>query len=205
MDDTETRKRLQEEFEAVFRKKKNENSFGAEAVVYLSAAPDQTRLPSDPAYEMSPENISRAMYTALCAQVFCDETRRIILCGETEQLPSMTQLIHGYNFPLSAGDVLHSVDSGKRGDSHTGTQFEALATFLRGKNFSIILITNQYHVPRVRRYAARHLLSIVSKYSVVGVPNDTGLYDRKAKVEGEIDRIIRYAEQGIFDLFLSAV
>lgn len=40
-------------------------------------------------------------------------------------------------------------------------------------------------------------------WCVAGVPNDTCLYDRATKVADEIEKIIRYAEQGIFDLFPS--
>ncbi len=200
MTEAEIRAMLQTEFDQVFVRPPSSLPFFPHVVVFLSAPQDVTRPTEDDAHEMSAENLVRAMYSVLLLESEGGSNSTILLNGETEQLPAMKRLVEGFGcrqyLPINSGD---------RGKSHTGTQFVQLANWLREQPFNstvgIVLVTSQYHVPRVRRYAAKHISRGDYKWQVVGVPNDVGLYDREKKVAGEIDRIIKYSKDGTFDLF----
>lgn len=200
MSEMVVRQRLRIEFEQVFANSRNNLRFFPHVVVFLSAPQDVTRSPGDPAYEMSAENIVRAMYSVILIETQGSDYSTLILSGETEQLPGMKKLVedlgeHRY-IPINSGD---------RGHSHTGTQFESFVMWLRNQSYEsrvgLVFVTSQYHVPRVRRYAAKHIPRGDFGWHVAGVPNDVGLYNREAKVAVEIDRIIKYSKDGILDLF----
>lgn len=200
MTDSEVRAKLQIEFDEVFATSRNNLQFFPHVVVFLSAPQDVTRSPGDPAYEMSAENIARAMYSVILIETQGSDVSTLILSGETEQLPGMKKLVE------DIGERRYiPICSGNRGQSHTGTQFESFVRWLRQQSYEnrvgVVLVTSQYHVPRVRRYAAKHIPCGDFRWHVAGVPNDVGLYNQTVKVDGEIDRIVRYANQGIFDLF----
>jgi hypothetical protein len=207
MKEAEVRERLMGEFRSVFSNAPEafmEIRHGLGHIVFLSGPHDTSRPECLDAYEMSAQNVARAMYSALLYATFGVTGTCLVLSGETEQLPSMSELVIGYGIPYRS---IAEVNSGDRGKSNTKTQFETLRTHFNTVYLQtalgpkIVVVTNQYHVPRVLRYAKKFLPGFV-EWQVVGVPHDTGLYDWDAMVKGEIDRIIRYAGQGDIPLFL---
>jgi len=77
-------------------------------------------------------------------------------------------------------------------EDSTMTQIKSLNHYLADNPIEkILLITHAYHLPRVRRYCAKYLPKQKIEFLSVGK-----IADQRDKIDGEIERIIRYAEQG---------
>jgi hypothetical protein len=139
----------------------------------------------------------------ITAKVIQEEGYLLILNGETEQLPMMVEVTLQTGWPATNIILL---DCGKRGAANTKTQFEAFnkipymfngAHDLRQiiDHWRILVVTTWYHVPRVRRTAAAARKHAQYKLPVIGVPRKVCSFPTAEKVEGEIERILTYAEK----------
>jgi hypothetical protein len=123
----------------------------------------------------------------------------LVIDGETEEE------IESRGIAVSAGmpaDAITYLDCGPTGSANTGTQLQVLADYLRYETIGhVVLVTTDYHVPRVFR-TARHWIGGLTSVTreVVGIPSLMGYgYNvRLSKVlEGEIERVKRYSASGI--------
>ncbi len=125
----------------------------------------------------------------------------LILSGETEQLPAMTIRAPEKEFPEAK---IVKVNSGDRGRSHTGTQFQTLNDFLKENMDAIdptrpvILVTSPYHQLRVGLTAEKKLDSSIP-FVVLGADYEPPKQGLSTKTWGELERLKRYIDKGDTD------
>lgn len=90
----------------------------------------------------------------------------LVLNGETEQLPILEEMALNLNFPSSK---IILVDCGKQGQANSKTQMQAINRDLSTFG-TMILVTSDYHVPRVARTADAQLLSTMN-FRVLSAPH----------------------------------
>lgn len=111
-----------------------------------------------------------------------------VINAETKQLPLMKEHAH----ELGMVDEILLLDCGAAGVANSKTQIEVLAADPRTKNLRrIILVTSNYHVPRVQRTASK-ILPIGMNFSVFGAHG----HDSFSRIYGEINRIVQYSKKG---------
>jgi hypothetical protein len=111
-----------------------------------------------------------------------------VINAETEQLPPMKE--HARELGMEGEIAL--LDCGPAGVANSKTQIDALASDSRTKHLrNIVLITSDYHVPRVARTASKGLPETMN-FLVLGARG----HDSFARIYGEIMRIVRYSEKG---------
>lgn len=183
------RQLVQDEFRAALTGSEAGYPCQAEAVVALSGNPVRDNS-GRVINEASPENYARI---SLAAELANQIGSALVLNGETEQLPAMMQIADELGFPP---ERLYIVDSGSRGKSNTKTQIEVLGQDARLNNVkSLILVTSDYHAPRVRRTALANLSPEV-RFQVVPVSQEKNHHEVFCVVRGEIRRIESYAARG---------
>lgn len=203
---------INEEFREAFSFTRRMFYLGTKGVIVLSAPHSPEFVDDEFLREGNPENIARIIWgkyvlslltnnplhrvAKLCDARGCfpDGDPRFILNGETEQLLIMKTVAIKIGVPEQQ---LVLVDSGKRGESHTGTQFQAVANHqILSKLNHLTIVTSDYHVPRVARTAKRWLPPSM-KFDVVGAPRKMfGDYSVFRRVLGEMRRIVKYAANG---------
>lgn len=182
-------------------------------VVVLSAPPEKR---DNEVIEKTPENVARIEYgIEMIKQVVAKKSKKpieeitnediikyappLILNGETEQLPAMSEMAAEAEFPK---EKIQLLNSGDRGLSNTKTQFEKMnddKRFQTAKHFTYI--TTSYHIPRVTRTADQNLNPDIN-FEVIGIPLKEFKYDIYRKVRGEVKRILKYSEKGDMDRFI---
>ena len=119
----------------------------------------------------------------------------LILNGEDEQLPVMSEIARDLGFPAQKIEL---VDCGKIGEANTQTQFEVMEK--NPVNAGVkhwTFVSSSYHVPRVARTALANL-SDAKQFDVIGVPLEKYPYDIYRKIRGEVKRIVTYSDKGYF-------
>jgi len=85
----------------------------------------------------------------------------------------------------------------KRPHESSRTQIRGLADFLKKKPFSnILVVSHAYHILRIKRYCAKYLIG--QKYDFYPVGQ---IKKQTRQLEGEIEKIIKYAQKGDLPLF----
>ncbi|OGB74357.1 hypothetical protein A2V68_01245 [candidate division Kazan bacterium RBG_13_50_9] len=163
---------------------------GVEKVVVLSAPGEGSALESRLRIRVADKLMGDLMAGGVNTDV-----PKLILNGETEQLPGM------YDAALecvigSERSCWECNDCGPRGVGNTKTQFTTMVSggILEGIS-RIIVVTSWYHVPRVARTASRYLPPELN-FQVVGVPSlhlHPHIKERLLMIAGEIRRILQYA------------
>jgi len=90
--------------------------------------------------------------------------------------------------------------SANRTQDSSRTQLKSLSYFLRKHHFeNIVIVSHAYHLPRLMRYVKQFLPNTNVLYFPVGQ-----ITDQIDRVKTEIDKIIKYGEQGDLPLFLDS-
>lgn len=154
-------------------------------VFEASRKPPEIRLSGAPIMVLSGEGEDNRLRIQRGILAMKGTDANLVLNGAAEQLQPMRELA------LAEGltdDRIILLDCGPRSTANTKTQFEAMVA---GGFSNAVIVTSGYHTLRVSRQAAK-LLPLDFQYQVDGAEGDESL-DR---VYGEIDRIVRYSEQG---------
>ncbi len=118
---------------------------------------------------------------------------RLVLNGETEQLPAMIELAKQLSFPEK---LVFTLDCGPLGNGNTKTNFTA---FQQDPQYSLvrslIVVTSDYHVPRVQRTAQANLAHSI-RFQVVPTCYSPQNLDVFRTIRGEIKRIEAYSARG---------
>ncbi len=157
---------IQKEFRSLLENSGYELPENTEAIMVLSAPPNEMGVNFTDEKEKSPENIMRIdLAIEVCKKITAKKINKnieqltsddfkneivplLVLNGETEQLPMMRRIaVDDYHFPL---EKIREINCGDRGIANTKTQFEATKNDpLLGKVKHITLVTTAYHIPRL--------------------------------------------------------
>lgn len=117
----------------------------------------------------------------------------IIFSGVTEKREEILSLLERLS---SSKSLIHFQDCGKIGTANTKTQFEILITSPLTKDLRrLVIITSAWHIPRVKRTAAK-FLPPETEFVVMGNPDGSDDCDSFALVMDEIRKIIEYSAKG---------
>ena len=139
------------------------------------------------------ENVSRIKHALGLARQFTSRLP-VIFNGVAEEQDLMMNLM----LQMRALDQqIFFQNCGNRGPANTITQFAAIRNDeLTRQMRSLVLVTNTYHVPRVRRTAGKQLPEEM-KFIVSSCPeDDSKMNNTFIRIMGEIRRIQQYSEKG---------
>lgn len=95
-----------------------------------------------------------------------------------------------YDFPVENIKITDS-----RTIQHTGHQFEEFPQDLIPENSKVAIVTDLYHIPRVKRYMKKHQDKFPAGKSLV-YPSQPSVLPKRATLQ-EIRKILLYSQQGI--------